>query len=182
MLRCHSNFDDGLPTEYYRQLARRTNCLNATSVFSCLRNADTLILQNASSATSYSARFNQWAFIPVTDNKLIFSSPTEQLPAGKVNGEAFLAGVSPAPPPSPPLPLPQNNANHSVCTEQLKRGLLLHPPKHHLPIHLSLLCHPQLPFPVPREHLLHSLPLHPLPSPRRHSPLRNRRPQPPFCD
>ncbi|KAK4642829.1 hypothetical protein QC761_401010 [Podospora bellae-mahoneyi] len=86
------NFDDGLPTEYYRQLARRTNCLNATSVFSCLRNADTLLLQNASSATSYSARFNQWAFIPVTDNKLIFSSPTEQLPAGKVNGEAFLVG------------------------------------------------------------------------------------------
>ncbi|KAK0662086.1 Alpha/Beta hydrolase protein [Cercophora samala] len=86
------NFDDPLPTEYYHQLARRANCLNATSIFSCLEAADTLVLQNASSATSYSARFNQWAFIPVTDNKLIFSSPTEQLPTGNVNGEAFLAG------------------------------------------------------------------------------------------
>ncbi|KAK4205450.1 Alpha/Beta hydrolase protein [Triangularia verruculosa] len=86
------NFDDPLPTEYYHQLARRANCLNATSIFTCLEQSDTLVLQNASSATSYSARFNQWAFIPVTDNNLILASPTDQLPTGKVNGEAILAG------------------------------------------------------------------------------------------
>ncbi|KAK4173654.1 Alpha/Beta hydrolase protein [Triangularia setosa] len=85
-------FDDPLPTEYYYQLARRANCLNAHSIFTCLEQADTLVLQNASSATSYSARFNQWAFIPVTDNKLVLASPTDQLPTSKVNGEAFLAG------------------------------------------------------------------------------------------
>ncbi|KAK0744673.1 Alpha/Beta hydrolase protein [Apiosordaria backusii] len=89
-----NNFDDPLPTSYYHDLARRANCLNTTfpSIFSCLQQADTLVLQNASSLTSYSARFNQWAFIPVTDNKLILSPPTKQLVSGKVNGEAVLAG------------------------------------------------------------------------------------------
>ncbi|KAK3395154.1 putative carboxylesterase [Podospora didyma] len=93
--------DDGLPTDYFLQFARRANCLNETqqhpmptdgSLFACLQSADTILLQNASAYTSYAAKFGQWAFIPVTDGALIQAQPNEQLLAGKVNGERILAG------------------------------------------------------------------------------------------
>jgi hypothetical protein len=89
-----------MPTDYYLQFARRAGCLDANataptdgSLFRCLERTDTLTLQNASAYTSYAAKASQWAFIPVTDGKLIREQPTEQLLAGKVNGELMLAGV-----------------------------------------------------------------------------------------
>lgn len=98
----YSNFDDGLPTDYYLQFARRAKCLSSNetalpsngSVFKCLQNADTIVLQNASAYTSYAAKYGQWAFIPVTDGTLIREQPNRQLPSGKVNGERILTGVS----------------------------------------------------------------------------------------
>jgi len=95
------NFDDGMPTDYYLQFARRAKCLGENeaaptdgSLFRCLEKADTITLQNASAYTSYAAKASQWAFIPVTDGKLIREQPTEQLLAGKVNGELMLAGAN----------------------------------------------------------------------------------------
>ena len=109
MLTCDSNFDDPLPTEYYRQFAQRAGCLDPhihprdataaddvdSGVFECLQNADTLVLQNASAYTSLGARFGQWAFIPVTDGNLIQEPPSKALkPGEKLNGERLLVGVS----------------------------------------------------------------------------------------
>jgi hypothetical protein len=98
-----SNFDDGMPTDYYLQFARRAKCLGENeaaptdgSLFRCLEKTDSLTLQNASAYTSYAAKHGQWAFIPVTDGKFIRAQPTEQLLAGKVNGERMLTGVSPS--------------------------------------------------------------------------------------
>ncbi|KAK0610973.1 carboxylesterase [Immersiella caudata] len=94
-------FDGGMPTDYYLQFARRAGCLEADeavptdgSLFKCLEKTDTIALQNASAYTSYAAKASQWAFIPVTDGKLIREQPTEQLLAGKVNGERMLAGAN----------------------------------------------------------------------------------------
>ncbi|GAB1318467.1 Carboxylic ester hydrolase [Madurella fahalii] len=94
------NFDDALPTDYYLQFARRAECLGSNetvipsdgSVFRCLQNADTIVLQNASAYTSYAAKFGQWAFIPVSDGTLIREQPNRQLLSGKVNGERILTG------------------------------------------------------------------------------------------
>lgn len=93
-----------MPTDYYLQFARRAKCLGANetaptdgSLFRCLEKSDTVTLQNASAYTSYAAKNGQWAFIPVTDGKLIREQPTKQLLAGRVNGELMLAGVSPSP-------------------------------------------------------------------------------------
>lgn len=96
------NFDDAVPKEYYQQFASRANCLgnNGTavapyrSVFECLQNADTITLQNASAYTSYSAKYGQWSFIPVTDGTLLREQPYVPLLSGRVNGERILTGVS----------------------------------------------------------------------------------------
>ena len=66
------------------------------SVFKCLQNADTTVLQNASAYTSYGSKYGQWAFIPVTDGTLIRAQPNEQLLTGNVNGERILSAVSPS--------------------------------------------------------------------------------------
>ena len=96
------NFDDAGPEEFYRQFARRANCLDANatdlpsdgSVFKCLQNTDTLVLQNASAWASYGAQNGQWAFIPVTDGTLLRDPPEVQLLKGKANGESVLSAVS----------------------------------------------------------------------------------------
>jgi hypothetical protein len=94
------DFDDPLPTEYYRQFAERAGCLQGgaqpqdLSVFKCLQNADSVKLQNASAETNFGAEFGQWAFIPVTDGRLIQQRPSQQLLSGRVNGERILTGVS----------------------------------------------------------------------------------------
>ncbi|KAK3314300.1 carboxylesterase [Apodospora peruviana] len=93
------NYDDELPTDYYLQFAQRAGCLgnddnslDSAAVFKCLQNADSILLQKASANTSYSAKYGQWAFIPVTDGELIKELPTQQLTAGKVNGERIVTG------------------------------------------------------------------------------------------
>ena len=62
------------------------------TVFTCLQAADSRTLQKASADAGLWSHFGQWAFIPVTDGKLIRQRPTEQLLRGKVNGERMLAG------------------------------------------------------------------------------------------
>ncbi|KAK1830989.1 lipase 2 [Podospora conica] len=95
-------FDDPQPEEFYRDFARRSNCLAADatvvpadgSVFKCLQNADSLVLQNASAWTSYNGKYGQWAFIPVTDGTLLQEQPEVQLLKGKVNGESILSAAN----------------------------------------------------------------------------------------
>ncbi|KAK3934071.1 lipase 2 [Diplogelasinospora grovesii] len=135
------NFDDGITTDYYLQFARRAGCLDDNapinliegSIFRCLQDAGTYVLQNASAYTSYAAKFGQWAFIPVTDGTLIRDRPTSQLLNGKVNGERMITG---------------NNANEgtyfvpqNITTEQeLQDFILLNYPgaASHLPAIMDL--------------------------------------------
>ncbi|KAH8900002.1 alpha/beta-hydrolase [Thozetella sp. PMI_491] len=86
-------YNDGLPEDYYRQLAEKADCKGSKdSWFECLTDAGTIALQNASALTTFAAKYGNWAFIPVTDGTLIQGLPTEQLLKGSVNGERVLVG------------------------------------------------------------------------------------------
>ncbi|KAI0114466.1 carboxylesterase family protein [Nemania sp. FL0031] len=86
-------FDDAWPTLSYQAFVKQAGCSDAEVPFECLQSVDTVALQNASAIVSASADFGQWAFIPVTDGKLIRKRPTEQLAINKkVNGLRILTG------------------------------------------------------------------------------------------
>ncbi|KAI0407572.1 carboxylesterase [Xylaria palmicola] len=86
-------FDDAWPTLSYQAFVKQAGCSDAEVPWVCLQSADTLVLQNASARVSASANYGQWAFIPVTDGKLIRQRPSEQLVVGKkVNGLRILTG------------------------------------------------------------------------------------------
>ena len=100
--RVNRDFDSALPSFWYREFARRAGCLQddkdsyspgRDEVFQCLQSADTHVLQQANANVTADARYGQWAFIPVTDGRLLKARPTEQLRRGKVNGERILVGV-----------------------------------------------------------------------------------------
>ncbi|KAJ2980934.1 hypothetical protein NUW58_g6814 [Xylaria curta] len=85
------NFDDAWPTLTYEAFVDQAGCSDAEVKFECLQLADTAVLQNASNKVSAGANFGQWAFIPVTDGKLIRKRPSEQLAASKnTNGLRLL--------------------------------------------------------------------------------------------
>ncbi|KAI1751330.1 carboxylesterase [Xylaria castorea] len=87
------NFDDAWPTLSYQAFVDQAGCSDAEVPFECLQSADTVVLQNASSQVSASGDYAQWAFIPVTDGKLIRKRPSEQLVINKkVNGLRVLTG------------------------------------------------------------------------------------------
>lgn len=87
------DFDDAWPTLSYQAFVDEAGCSDAEVPFECLQLADTVVLQDASAKVSTSANYGQWAFIPVTDGKLIRKRPTEQLAIAKnVNGLRVLTG------------------------------------------------------------------------------------------
>jgi carboxylesterase type B len=62
------------------------------AIFDCLIEANSTTLMNASVAVSQSGSPSTWAFLPVTDGKLIQSRPSKQLAQGNVNGLNHLTG------------------------------------------------------------------------------------------
>lgn len=89
-------YDGAAPSQSYSLFAKAAGCLegegNAT-VFACLQGKDSLALQNASSQVSGTGKYEQWAFLPVTDGTFLQKRPSEQLLAGEVNGVRILSGV-----------------------------------------------------------------------------------------
>lgn len=86
-----------MPTEYYYRFAETLGCLTDgskanESVFECLVSADTVDLQTASDYVSTGAPHGQWAFVPVTDGRLIQERPTDHLLGrGALNGMRILS-------------------------------------------------------------------------------------------
>lgn len=92
------NYNDQVPTQYYNAFAKAAGCSSGTSttdttVFNCLVNADTAVLQNASASVSVSGEFGTFAFLPVTDGKFIPAAPSQQLLKKAVSGRRVLVGV-----------------------------------------------------------------------------------------
>lgn len=89
-------YDDSWPSQSYYRFAEQVGCLPGSlttlgSVFDCLVAADTATLQIASDFVSSTARYGQWAFIPVTDGSLVRERPTAQLLSGQLNGVRILS-------------------------------------------------------------------------------------------
>lgn len=89
------NYGDDVPTQNYKAFAELAGCTggSSSSVFSCLVNADTKLLQNASGLVSQSGNFGSFAFVPVTDGTFVQARPSEQLLAKEVQGKRILTGV-----------------------------------------------------------------------------------------
>lgn len=92
------NYNDQVPTQYYQAFAKAAGCSSGSttpgpSVFSCLVNADTTVLQNASASVSVSGEFGTFAFLPVTDGSFIQAAPSQQLLKKAVSGKRVLVGV-----------------------------------------------------------------------------------------
>jgi carboxylesterase type B len=92
-------YKDWVPSQSYYAFAGLANCMPNTAygsssrtIFECLVNQDTEVLQNASFAVSASGTFGTWGFLPVTDNVFIQDVPSQQLLEKKVNGENLLVG------------------------------------------------------------------------------------------
>lgn len=88
-------YGDAVPTHNYEAFAEFAGCTGGSnpSIFSCLVNADTRVLQNASGLVSQSGEFGTFAFVPVTDGKFVQARPSEQLLAKEVQGKRILIGV-----------------------------------------------------------------------------------------
>ncbi|KAK6343182.1 hypothetical protein TWF718_008554 [Orbilia javanica] len=89
------NYNAQKPTNDYIAFAQLAGCYNPTipatsSVITCLRNKDTLILQQANSVVSASGIVGTWAFVPVTDGVYVQQLPSQQLESGSLNGKKHL--------------------------------------------------------------------------------------------
>ena len=93
-------YNGAAPTTAYESFAKNAGCGNGTvdpthgSILACLRKADTKVLQDANFNVAFAGHSGEWTFLPVTDYKLIFSAPSQQLKNGPVNGRRLLTGVS----------------------------------------------------------------------------------------
>ncbi|KAI1204278.1 alpha/beta-hydrolase [Annulohypoxylon truncatum] len=94
-------YNSTMPTNYYYRFAEAAGCLPDDSkpdgsVFQCLTEADTIELQEASDYISTTGLYGQWAFIPVTDGKLLRGRPSSQLlNDGELNGIRILSSNNP---------------------------------------------------------------------------------------
>ena len=92
-------YNDQVPTGDYQPFAQAAGCGSSShtahnTVFDCLVNADTGVLQNVSATVSESGDFGTFAFLPVTDGVFIQAAPSQQLLEKAVSGQRLLIGVS----------------------------------------------------------------------------------------
>lgn len=114
-------YKDWVPSQSYYAFAAEAGCLQATAygnspstIFDCLTQQDTAILQDASFNVSSSGTYGTWGFLPVTDGIFIQDVPSQQLLQKRINGRNLLVGVSVAtliPCTNPETNRSQNNAN-----------------------------------------------------------------------
>lgn len=95
------SYADFVPTQSYYAFAYKVGCFDGTpflnqsqTIIQCLREKDSLILQQAAAIVSATGRYAQWGFLPVTDGDFVQDLPSKQLQAKKVNGLRMLSGVS----------------------------------------------------------------------------------------
>ena len=88
-------YSDDVPTQNYEAFAKLAGCTDGpkSSVFGCLVNADTAVLQKASAVVSQSGQFGTFAFQPVTDGKFVQTKPSQQLLGNEIQGKRVLIGV-----------------------------------------------------------------------------------------
>ncbi|CBX96842.1 hypothetical protein LEMA_P099730.1 [Plenodomus lingam JN3] len=85
-------YNDEDPTQAYNDFAHEAGCAQARDKLQCLRDADTMVLQNASAKVSEARPFGTFAFIPVTDGTFVRSRLTKQMLAKTLSGKRVLSG------------------------------------------------------------------------------------------
>lgn len=85
------DYDDEVSTKNYNDFAEAAGCSSAADTLQCLRDADSLVLQNASFKVSEAGPFGTFAFLPVTDGAFIQELPTEALVSKSVQGKRLLS-------------------------------------------------------------------------------------------
>ncbi|KAI7564270.1 carboxylesterase type B [Hortaea werneckii] len=87
------------PSQAYYAFAQAAGCFpgraygnTSTTILDCLRQAPTDVLQEANARISGSGTWGTWAFLPVTDGKIIRERPSSQLTRGQVNGKRVMSG------------------------------------------------------------------------------------------
>ncbi|KAI0473837.1 carboxylesterase [Xylariaceae sp. FL0804] len=94
-------YSDWQPSQAYYAFAAAAGCDAAGDaylrngsrpIFDCLVSRDSAVLMAASASVSQSGTAGTWAFLPVTDGRLIQQRPSRQLGEGRVNGINHLAG------------------------------------------------------------------------------------------
>jgi len=121
------NYNDWVPSQSYYAFASYVGCFpNAAegspafiykSIFSCLVDQPTEVLQNASAAISASGNYGTWGFLPVTDHKYIQDLPSRELQSKSVNGVRLLSGNNAN---EGPLFVPQNITNEDALISYLQ--------------------------------------------------------------
>ncbi|CAO2648598.1 Nn.00g078650.m01.CDS01 [Neocucurbitaria sp. VM-36] len=86
------NYNDEEPTESYDNFAEYAGCSTAKDTLKCLRNADTVVLQNASAKVSEAGPFGTFAFVPVTDGSFVKDRFSTQLLSKALKGKRVLSG------------------------------------------------------------------------------------------
>jgi carboxylesterase type B len=86
------NYNDEIPTKVYDDFASAAGCSEAEDTLQCLRDADTVVLQNSSFKVSEAGPFGTFAFLPVTDGTFVQKRPSEQLISKALKGKRILSG------------------------------------------------------------------------------------------
>ena len=85
-------YNDDQPTKAYNDFVVAAGCSGSNDKLSCLRSADTVVVQNASFKVSEAGPFGTFAFLPVTDGSFVKQHPSEQLAVKAVKGVRVLSG------------------------------------------------------------------------------------------
>lgn len=112
------NYDDKEPTEAYNSFAAHAGCSASSDTFKCLRDADTVVLQNASAKVSEAGPFGTFAFLPVTDGSFVPDRLSEQLFSKSLKGKRILSGnmANEGIPLSPPTTKTLQDFRHYINT------------------------------------------------------------------
>lgn len=86
------NYNDAQPSEAYDSFANHAGCPKAKDTLKCLRDADSIVLQNASARVSEARPFGSFAFTPVTDGTFVTDRLSKQLLAKALQGKRVLSG------------------------------------------------------------------------------------------
>lgn len=86
------DYNDEVPTQAYNDFVEAAGCSNTTLKLQCLRDSDTVVLQNASAKVSESSAFGSFIFLPVTDDSFVQDLPSSQLLSKSLSGRRLLSG------------------------------------------------------------------------------------------
>jgi carboxylesterase type B len=86
------DYDAEEPTAAYEGFVEAAGCSSAKNKLECLRETDTIVLQNASAKVSEAGPFGTFAFLPVTDGTFVQKRLSTSLFAKSLRGKRVLSG------------------------------------------------------------------------------------------